>query len=81
MFCAVNVPEKYATGLISWSLSSSWQKMPKYTLLEASIYSMYGLLGSGIVTMVYCRKFLLNILMLVDIYLTKQMVYFSKNFF
>ena len=33
--------------------------------------------GPEIVTMVYCRKFLLNILMLVNIYLTKQMVYFS----
>ena len=29
-----------------------------------------------IVTMVYCRKFPLDILMLVDIYLTKQMVHF-----
>ena len=32
--------------------------------------------GLEIVTMVYFRKPLLNILMLVGIYLTKQMVYF-----
>ena len=46
LFCAVNVPEKYATGLISWSLSTGWQRMPEYTLLDPSVYSTYGLLGS-----------------------------------
>ena len=33
--------------------------------------------GLEIVATVYCRKFPLDIPMLVDIYLTKQMVYFS----
>ena len=46
LFCAMNVPEKYATGLISWSLSTSWQRMLEYALLEASVYSTYGVLGS-----------------------------------
>ena len=43
----MNVPEKYATGLISWSLLTGWQKTPEYALLDASVYSTYGLLGSG----------------------------------
>ena len=47
LFCAVKVPEKYATGLISQSLLAGWQKMPEYALLEASVYSTYGLFGSG----------------------------------
>ena len=47
LFCVVNVPEKYATGLISWSLSTGWQRTPEYALLEASLCSAYGLLGSG----------------------------------
>ena len=42
----MNVSEKYATGLISWSLSTGWQRTPQYALLDASVYSMYGLLGS-----------------------------------
>ena len=47
LFCAVKVPEKYATGLISWSLLTGWQRMLECTLLEASVYSMFGLFGSG----------------------------------
>ena len=43
----MNVPEKYATGLISWSLLTGWQRTTEYALLDASVYSMYGLLGSG----------------------------------
>ena len=47
LFCAVKVPEKYATGLISWSLLTDLQRTLDYALLEASVYSMYGLFGSG----------------------------------
>ena len=51
--------------------------MPKYALLEASVYSMYGLFGSGNCNNGLLQKFPLDILMLVDTDLTKQMVYFS----
>ena len=47
LFCAVKVPEKYATGLISQLLLTGWQRTLEYALLEASVYRMYGLLGSG----------------------------------
>ena len=67
----MKVPEKYAAGLISQLLLTGWQRMLEYALLEASVYSMYGLFGLEIVIVVYCRKFPLDILMLVDIYLTK----------
>ena len=43
----MNVPKKYATDLISWSLLTGWQRTPEYALLEASVYSNYILLGSG----------------------------------
>ena len=43
----MNVPEKYATGLISWSLLTGWQRTPEYALLDTSSYSTYCLLGSG----------------------------------
>ena len=65
------------TGLISWLLSTGWQRMPEYALLEALVYSTYGLLGSGNCNNGLLQKILLYILMLVGIYLSKQMVYFS----
>ena len=49
------MPEKYATGLISQSLSTGWQRMLEYALLKASVCSTYGLLGSG-----YCNNGLLQ---------------------
>ena len=40
LFCAVKVPEKYATGLISLLLLCGWHRTPEYALLEASVYNM-----------------------------------------
>ena len=47
LFCAVKVPEKYVTGLISLSSHCGWHRTPQYALLEASVYNTQSLLGSG----------------------------------
>ena len=40
LFCAVKVPEKYATGLMSLSLLCGWHRTLEYALLEASVYNI-----------------------------------------
>ena len=38
LFCAVKVPEKIVTDLISLSLLIDWHRTPEYALFEASVY-------------------------------------------
>ena len=39
LFCALKVPEKYVSGLISLSLLCGWHKTPEYALFKASVYN------------------------------------------